>query len=138
MVKNWNQFSYNKNISYSAVVLDKKSHDKLINLISGYEILDDWKKFAHHMTLNMGELNNQLLLGKKVELKVTGINDFNESDKSVAVRVETDLPVKSGNPHITLAVNIKIGGKPKDSINIKEWKDIDNFNVYGIVEEVPF
>jgi hypothetical protein len=46
---------------------------------------------------------------------------------------------KNNNPHITIAVNILDGGKPKDSNDIIEWKKLNNgITVIGKVEEISY
>lgn len=43
----------NKKISYSAVLLDEPSREKLLRAIED-KIPKDWKVLAHHMTINLG------------------------------------------------------------------------------------
>lgn len=58
-----------------------------------------------------------------VELKITSLGI---SDKAIAVGV-SGFYSKNKIPHITLAVNTKNGGKPKDSnlIPSNKWKEYD-------------
>ena len=44
------------NISYSAVVLDKQSRERLINRFKSV-IPEDWSVIADHMTINLGEID---------------------------------------------------------------------------------
>ena len=73
-------------ISYSAVVLDDASHTKLLQEFADI-IPNDWKKYAHHQTINMGELNPEYerYLGMKITLRAV---KFGISDKAIAVQVE--------------------------------------------------
>lgn len=60
-----------------------------------------------------------------------------KSDKAIAVRVKELGPVKTVNkiPHITCLVSSV--GKPKDSNDIIEWKEIEEpFEISGIFKEV--
>jgi hypothetical protein len=120
-----------KTISYSAVVLDHKSSQLLLNTFSD-EIPDGWKKYAHHMTISLGKaVEDETLLGSIQKLKVTQIG---KSDMAMAVRVE-GFPSKNKIPHVTLAVNPK-GGKPFMSNKIEEWKDVNPFEITGEVSNI--
>ena len=44
------------NVAYSAVVLDDKSRERLIERFKS-AIPDDWEIIAHHMTINLGEID---------------------------------------------------------------------------------
>jgi hypothetical protein len=121
-------------VSYSAVVLDKQSRDAILNHLS---IPNGWKTICHHMTIKLGELPDNLKnrIGEKVTLR---INKLGESDKALAVGVDTELSMNA-IPHITVAINIANGAKPKDSNDIKDWKDLsESFNVTGKIEEILY
>jgi len=117
-------------VSYSAVVLDAASKNRLLEFVGG-KIPQGWSVFAHHMTITMGPLKDGKDIGRNVTLKVIGLG---LSDKAMAVKVE-GYPTKNAIPHITIAVNPD-GGKPKDSNEITNWKDINHFNLMGIVTEI--
>jgi len=109
------------NISYSAVVLDDRSRQRLIErfksiIPEGFEII------AHHMTINIGEIDPeyQKFLGMPVRLTV---DDFAINDKVMAVGV-SGFESHAAKPHITLAVNKKEGGKPAMSNNLTDWKKL--------------
>jgi predicted kinase len=122
---------YNKsNVLYSCVLLDKASHNKLIDRFA-LDIPDGWKTFAHHMTITMGELKDKTDIGKEVILKVTKVG---LSDMAMAVQVD-GYPSKNVIPHVTIAVNPE-GGKPKDSNDITKWQDIKPFFITGFVTEI--
>lgn len=118
------------NVLYSAVVLDKASHNKLIDRFA-LEIPEGWKTYAHHMTITLGELKDKTDIGKEVILKVTKMG---LSDMAMAVQVE-GYHSKNTIPHVTLAVNPN-GGKPKDSNDITKWQDIKPFSITGFVTEI--
>jgi hypothetical protein len=125
-----------KRISYTAVVLDKESHIRLVDLLKElFDDLTDWRIFAHHMTIKMGGLPSERksLLGQEIDLAIDG---FGYTDDVVAVRVDTNLQTKNETPHITLAVGPK--GKPVMSNLITNWEYLQPFHVYGTVEEIPF
>ncbi len=118
-------------VSYSGIILDKNTQQEVLNQV---DIPNGWKVYAHHMTICLGELPENLkhLKGKKQNLKITKLG---KSDKAIAFGVETDLS-KNKIPHITIAINTSIGAKPKDSNDITEWENIEPFTVIGYVDEV--
>jgi hypothetical protein len=121
-------------VSYSAVVLDKQSRDAILNHLS---IPNDWKTICHHMTIKLGELPDNLKnrIGEKVTLRV---NKLGKSDKALAVGIDTNLSMNA-IPHITVAINVANGAKPKDSNDIKDWEDLsESFNVTGKIEEILY
>jgi len=122
---------YNKsNVLYSCVLLDKASHNKLLERFV-LEIPDGWKTYAHHMTITMGELKDKTDIGKEVILKVTKVG---LSDMAMAVQVE-GYPSKNAIPHVTIAVNPD-GGKPVLSNDITKWQDVKPFFITGFVTEI--
>lgn len=121
-------------VSYSAVILDQQSKERILNHLS---IPNDWKIICHHMTIKMGELPEDLKnrKGEKVSLKVTKLG---KSDKAMAVGIDTNLS-QNPIPHITVAINVSVGAKPKDSNDIKDWTDLEeSFTVNGRIEEVLY
>jgi hypothetical protein len=127
-------------ILYSAVVLDEKSHNlvtSLIPTIIARDQLKDWKTYAHHMTINLGELpeDKKPLIGKQHRLYVTHI-DWNHKVCAVKVRDDSNLSTNK-TPHITLATNVVNGGKPVMSNELINWKPLKRkFYVFGKIEEV--
>lgn len=117
-------------VLYSCVLLDKASHNALIERLRD-RIPNSWKIYAHHMTINLGPLKDKSGLGKKVDLTVTKVG---KSDMAMAVQVE-GYPSKNAIPHVTIAVNPD-GGKPKDSNDITKWQDVKRFAISGVVTEI--
>jgi hypothetical protein len=110
-------------VAYSAVVLDPKSRSRLLERFKSI-IPKDWEVIAHHMTINLGEINPeyQKYLGLNVHLTV---NDIAMDDKVMAVGVTvTGFESTNAKPHITLAVNRIDGGKPYMSNKLTNWKSI--------------
>lgn len=115
---------------YSAILLDEKSQLALsawadknikINSVRLPIVVRDsgWKMICHHMTIKFNgtpEFVKQYL-GTEQKLEVT---HYGVSDKAVAVRV-VGFHSENKIPHITVAVNVKGGGKPVDSNKITEW-----------------
>ena len=135
-------------ISYSAVVLDERSRERLLKkfgdfIPEGWEIIGDPNKQDYdpeidhmHMTINMGEINPELekYLGLPVPLSVVS---FAQDDKVIAVGV-TGFQTANTHPHITLAVNRNVGAKPYMSNNLQRWDNIKKpLRVVGKVMEVP-
>ncbi len=121
-------------VSYSAIVLDQQSKERILNHLS---IPNDWKVICHHMTIKMGELPEDLKgrKGEKVSLNVTKLG---KSEKAIAVGIDTNLS-QNAIPHITVAINVSSGAKPKDSNDIKDWQDLEeSFTVSGRIEEVLY
>lgn len=123
-------------ISYSAVVLDERSRERLLRKFQDM-IPEGWEVIGHHMTINMGEIDPELerYLGMPVPLNVVS---FGQDDKVMAVGV-TGFETANSQPHITLAVNRNAGGKPFMSNNLTRWDNINRpLRVVGKVTEVPY
>jgi tRNA nucleotidyltransferase (CCA-adding enzyme) len=127
------QMEKNK-ISYSAVVLSEPSKKRLLNLFLGM-IPEGWEKIAHHMTICLGELPENLKnkISEKVQLSVVGVG---MSDKALAVKVD-GFYSKNKIPHITIAIDRIGGAKPVDSNKIESWANFGG-EIYltGYVEEI--
>lgn len=123
---------------YSAIVLDDKSHNKLIEIFGStwqdnpdFEIIPDM-----HMTISMGQLPVTMddLVGQEFSMKVLA---FAGNDKVKAVEVESPVQTKNKIPHITLAVNRKAGGKPVMSNALTNWVPVvQEIWLKGTVQEV--
>ena len=133
-MKNFIKKALRENIEkvlYSAVVLDEQSHNDLLNNFKNV-IPEDWKTFAHHMTIAFGKgVDNPEELGTTVRLKVV---ELGVSDMAIAVMVE-GYASKNAIPHITLAINPN-GGKPVMSNQITDWKPIKSFEISGTVTNI--
>lgn len=123
-----------KDFEYYGLFLTEESKAELktwlINSNYQLEILNSEREYLDHCTLlhksqlvwDNSNLHDFLLhiVGEEFRIWVNGIGI---SDKALAFRVEI-FPLKSANitPHITICTFN--GGKPVDSNNITEWKDI--------------
>lgn len=124
------------NVSYSAVVLDDRSRQRLLERF-GSVIPEGWEVIAHHMTINMGEIDPDLAKywGMPVRLSV---DDFAADDKVMAVGV-SGFESHNAKPHITLAVNRQEGGKPVMSNHLTNWEKLKRpLLVTGKVVEVEY
>jgi hypothetical protein len=125
-------------ISYTALVLDDESHQKLINAVP---IPDGWEVFAHHMTINMGEAKDKNMVGETAVAVVKTLA-MDEELGVVAVGVESEVPSKNKIKHVTMAVNRAAGAKPFHSNKLKNWEEapegLKDMRLVGVVTEVPF
>lgn len=124
---------------YTALVLDDNSQKILRNLFES-RIPNDWDMKCHHMTINMGVAIDGPaigLLGKEFDIKLIA---FSKDERCCAVFVETDAPSKNKLKHITVAVNVNGGGKPKHSNELTDWIDFPSdslaLTLKGVVKEV--
>lgn len=128
----WEAFA--DRVSYSGVVLDDDSRNKLI--ISpevSKRILPPMDVICHHMTINMGPLKDRTRLGKTEQLIATHIGTINDGIVAVKVKGNSSNSV----PHITVAVNRQAGYKPKHSNDIKHWVPLSYpITLNGVVAEV--
>ena len=133
-------------ISYSAVVLEEASRDKLLSKFAE-GIPKDWEVIAHHMTITMGplihakgkyDMSIQYPLGNRIALEVSRVG-MDDRAMAVGVLLPEGYSTRNRFPHITIAVNREGGGKPSHSNRIEEehFQSIEPFFLYGIVKEIP-
>ena len=143
LMENFRKFLNEQNISYSGVVLDDESRQKLLDL----PIPEGWEPVAHHMTITLGPLvhkkgkhdfSEAYSLGQGIELPVISVGQ-DERAMAVKVAAPAEISKKISFPHITVAVNRQGGGKPFHSNKIPEenFESLDGLTLRGIVEEVP-
>lgn len=120
--------------SYYGVILSEESRNKLLTTIG---VPEGWKAIAHHVTIvppaEVSKPSDALTfakgnLDKEVSVKVIAVG---KSDKAMAVMV-SGIPSTNKNPHIT--VSVSPDGKPKDSNDIQNWDEIEEFELSGIVK----
>lgn len=132
---------------YSAIVLDEKSQlslsawaDKNVK-INGVRLPilvnpdNGWKMFCHHMTIKypgIPEFAKQYIdTDQNLEVTHLGIDR-----NVVAVRV-VGFHSENKIPHVTVAVNVRGGGKPAMSNQITNWIPVENGpKLKGIVKEL--
>lgn len=121
---------------YTALVLDESSQNILRNHFIDH-MEDGWLVKCHHMTINMGLPEHgpaAEFIGQEIELTVVS---FAKDSKVMAVGIETVVPSNNLIKHITVAVNVDAGGKPKHSNELKEWQPLtNNLFLKGTVQEV--
>ncbi len=143
LLENWREYLAEQKISYSGVVLDEDSKQKLLAL----PIPEGWEPVAHHMTITMGPLvhlggkhdfSESYSAGDDIELPVVAVG---QDERAMAVKVSAPRGVHKERafPHVTVAVNRAVGGKPEHSSKIPEenFKPLSGIILNGVVEEVP-
>ena len=122
-------------MAYTACVLDKDSADALVAWLHENFEVGGFEVICHHMPVQMGPIADSMVAhreGHRHELRVVRAGRL---DGVIAVEVDTVVPSKNARKHITLAVDRLNGWKPVQSNNIAEWKDIDPFTLWGVVQE---
>jgi hypothetical protein len=117
------------------VVLDDKNRATLLQRVP-VPTGDGWETIAHHLTICMGPIKDRTLVGQRVLLKVVAMD---RDEKVMAVKIETPdiITFKEGAiPHITMAVNKLMDGKPVHSRDLENWIPISNFYLEGTITEV--
>lgn len=105
---------------YTALVLHETDQQLLLEHFRPLIPLE-WKHYAHHMTINMGSAENgpaAHLIGQECEVVVRTLG---VDEKVIAVGVESDVPSHNAVKHITVAVNVSMGGKPRHSNDLVHW-----------------
>jgi len=127
-------------ISYTAVVLDKKSLGILAQKFAKFNPVG-WNWVPHHMTITLGELEPELrekLIGTTQTLNIVALG---KNDMAMAVKVSGCYSTNA-IPHITLSVNQAEGGKPSMSNKIETWDELPditkNIKLTGVVMEIPY
>lgn len=120
---------------YTAIVLD---HDNMLELLQWveFDIPLGWNYVGHnmHMTIDPFKINADERIGEMVNLTAFEIGI---SKTALAVKVEGyDRKTNNAFPHITIAVNVRNGGSPKDSNKITEWKKMSPLTVQGTIQNV--
>lgn len=124
------------NVAYSAVVLDDRSRERLIERFKSM-IPPEFEIIAHHMTINLGDIDPKYEKYLQMPVRLS-VEEIAMDDKVVAVGV-TGFETNNAKAHITLAVNRKAGGKPVMSNNLTNWERLKRpLLVTGKVTEVTF
>lgn len=111
------------------------NNKELLSLVADLD--ETWEKLAHHVTIKMGGLPEELKKSKGKEVIVTAVKLGLLDNKVVAVEVVLD-GIKTNNSiaHVTLAVNRKNGGKPVMSNQITKWEPLaKEIILKGIISE---
>lgn len=120
-------------MSYTALVLDNESHNKLVN---AFKVPDGWEVVAHHMTINMGTPDKgpaESLIDQEAPLTVVSLA---KDELVMAVGVDSPVPSNNQIKHITVAVNRADGGKPFLSNKLTNWQPTTPMTLKGVVKQV--
>jgi len=134
-IKIFEDYLNESKISYSAIVLDKKSSKALVEMGT---MQDGWEAAAHHMIINTGPLTDPSMKGKTISLEVV---EAAENDFVIAAKVtilDPTLQVRNRIPHIVIAVNKKKDGKASMSKDLDGWIKTNSLILTGVVKEIPF
>jgi len=126
-------------ISYTALVLDEASHNALLQYVP-----DGWQPYAHHMTLitprdQKGVRLPPRFLGSSASIAVTGIA---ADDRVIAAVVDPGssiLPMIGPSfPHVTIATNPDVGGKPfmSNQLDPFDAQLIEPLILTGVIQEI--
>jgi hypothetical protein len=123
---------------YTAIVLDKESHELLKSVIGDYS--DDWEILCHHTTVNLGTIDcgpmHNVKVGSMFKIETTHIGDIKDKITAVKIRIDDSLFATINEiPHISVAVNRKNGGKPFHSNKISNWVMCNTYHLTGYLEE---
>lgn len=123
---------------YTAVVLDRHSQNKLVDLLSvfvaGLPNSNDWDLRCEHCTLAMEPLTASQV--GKVD-RVLTIDAFAFNGLVAAFRVSNGAnDSRNAMPHVTALVNVEGGGKARMSNDLTDWRAIQPVTVTGKVHVI--
>lgn len=131
-----------KQISYTGIVLDNKSKEKIKQFLKDMKktgkiiIPDNWTFSADHITINTGKASDNSLLNQQVICKVVSYGQ-DQNVMALGVSLESDIDLYDKKPHITIAFNEKGGARPVMSQKIQKWIPVPrSFMLSGIIKEV--
>lgn len=131
-----------KQISYTGIVLDNKSKEKINQFLKEMKktgkisIPDNWTLSADHITINPGKATDIDLLGMQTECKVVSYGQ-DENVVALGVALNSDIGLYDKKPHITIAFNESEGARPVMSQKIQKWVPVPrSFMLSGIIKEV--
>lgn len=123
-----------KRTKYTGAILTEQSHDLLVRELV-HLIPMGWNVVAHHMTLCLGDLSEELthLIGTKHTLTVKSYSI--DTEKGVmAVAVESELESHSAYKHITIA--LAEGARAVQSNELTEFTEVKASPVETVVCKV--
>ena len=119
---------------FTAIVLNDAAFGALMRAVHslGLYTAEGGTPHAHHCTLNLGPAKDKSKLGSIRKLTVTGYG--HTFGRVLAFRVAGAEDSKNKVPHVTV---FTFGdAKPKESNEIREWHDVEPFEIFGEVREV--
>lgn len=128
-----------EDVLYISLVLTEDSKRNLINRTMCYapewhgQIIAEHHTIAFYTSGLTEEIFNWAVKNEGKNFEVYAV-EYGISDKAFAVRLETSIPCANEIKHITVATNPDNGGKPVDSNNIKDWKEMSVITLSGYVK----
>ncbi len=117
-------------MSYTAIVLDARSHDLAVNRANGLSALPNgWTRKAHHVTLCMGAKTGKFKIGETRRLVATHYGET--AGRVCAFRVKGADDSENALPHVTVAHHPD--AKPVESNAIAEWKELSAEQIFPLV-----
>lgn len=136
-----NNYLFN-NLIYVGIFLNEESRNLLKNVFKDFvtnKLGDNTTFICHHMTIShISKINDDIkqwcIENYKKEFTLD-IELIGYSDKACAAKINTDIPTTQNYPHITIAVNNDVNGKPVDSNLINRFIKLPNkIKVKGVVD----
>ena len=126
-------------IAYTGLVLDKASHDMLLQYVP-----EGWRPYAHHMTLitpteHKGVRLPPRFLNSSASITVTGIVGDDRVIAAVIDLRNTVLPMRGpAYAHVTIATNPDTGGKPfmSNQLDPQNAQPVHPITLTGTIQEV--
>lgn len=127
------------NLLYTSLVLTEESKRLLLDEVMKFA--PKWENgriIAEHHTIafhtNMTDEILDWCMENEGKMFRVFAYEYGVSDKAFAVKLETDIPCANEIKHITVMTNPDNGGKPVDSNNIKDWKEMPVITLSGYVK----
>jgi hypothetical protein len=123
------------NISYSAVVLDEKSKQRLLNRFKSI-IPNNFDSIPNYLKINDGEIDPEFrkYLGMTIRLDAVSI----ASNENIIVLGINNFKLNSNKPYIVLAAN-STNNSLRSVDNLTNWKPLKRpIIISGKVSEIEF
>lgn len=127
------------NLLYTSLVLTEESKRLLLDEVMKFapkwengRIIAEHHTIAFHTNM-IDEILDWCMENEGKMFRVFAY-EYGVSDKAFAVKLETDIPCANEIKHITVMTNPDNGGKPVDSNNIKDWKEMPVITLSGYVK----
>jgi len=133
------QLPKTKGIGYTALVLDRSSQQLLLPYVP-----PDWKPIAHHMTMITPRTQKQgripaRWLGQNICVQAVGIIQDERVMAAVIDTSSTNILMRGPVfPHVTIAVNTEMGGKPymSNELSLDNITQIEPLTLCGLITEL--
>lgn len=119
---------------FTAIVLSPTSQNVCIERALALGVIKPGEPAkCHHVTLAMGDASDRFAIGAGRFLTVTHVGTI--AGRVAAFKVAGASDSKNKVPHVTIAV---FGNaKPKESNDITDWREVENFTISGKIAVCP-